>query len=144
MNEFYLQATICDYLNRIYPDVLYRSDLAGVKMTIGQAKKIKMIQQERGWPDLIIYEVSTATMEKYEILKKDSTIFYYLGLALEIKCENEKLYKKNGQPKSKHIEEQLKILKKLRERNYFGTFGIGFDHCKDIIDHYLKCKVNIF
>jgi len=129
--EFYLQATICDYINKFYPDVLYRSDLSGIKMTIGQAKLIKLIQKYRGWPDIIIYEQAQFISDNFD--------FFYQGLAIEIKNNKSDVYTKFGKLKNnKHIEEQEKMLKKLRNLGYKAIFGTGFDNIKEEIDNYLK------
>lgn len=129
--EFYLQASVCDYLNRMYPKVIYRSDLAGIKMTIGQATQIKMIQKYRGWPDIIIYENAIFRTNKEEYFKT------FCGLAIEIKCEKKDIFKKNGEPRNKHIIEQWKIIEELKRRGFMALFGIGFDHIREKIDEYL-------
>ena len=40
--------------------------------------------------------------------------------------------------KDQHLEEQAKMLEKLRARGYRAEFGVGFEGCKQIIDEYFK------
>lgn len=129
--EFYLQVAVVDYLTKFYPDVIFRSDLAGIKMTIGQAMKIKLIQKWRGWPDIIIYE--NAITENGH---------FYCGLAIELKLKRNDIYKKNNELRNeKHIKEQFEMLKKLNHRNYLAVFGMGFDDTKIKIDNYLSRRI---
>lgn len=127
--EFYLQTTVCDYLNKKYPDVLYRSDLAGIKLTIGQATQIKLIQKWIGWPDIIIYEPSYLNHHTY------------IGCAIEIKTEDERLTKKNGEWRTSHLKEQAEMLLKLNSRGFYSFFGHGIDDIVDRVDFYLSGRI---
>lgn len=143
--EFYLQASICDYLNRFYPNILYRSDLAGLKMTIGQAMQIKMIQKYKSWPDLFIYEMaySQEMIRSTNFQKYVSGEGIYKGLAIEIKLRSEDIFKKNGSFRNEHVSNQSDMLKKLQRRGYKAVFGIGFEHIQKEIDDYLKYRIDI-
>ena len=46
--------------------------------------------------------------------------------------------RKKGDWWDKHIEEQAKMLEKLRTRGYKAEFGVGLEECKQIIDEYLR------
>jgi hypothetical protein len=123
-SEHNLYEQIARYLQLQYPDVIYRFDLASdLKLTPGQAAKHKRLHPTRGYPDLFIAESSS----------KDH------GLYLEIKTESNSPYKKDGTlKKDKHLEEQAKMLERLRARGYRAEFGIGLENCKKIIDEYLR------
>ena len=123
-SEHNLYEQIARYLQLQYPDVIYRFDLASdLKLTPGQAAKHKRLHPTRGYPDLFIAESSS----------KDH------GLYLEIKTESNSPYKKDGTLKKyKHLEEQAKMLERLRARGYRAEFGIGLENCKKIIDEYLR------
>lgn len=123
-SEHNLYEQIARYLQLQYPDVIYRFDLASdLKLTPGQAAKHKRLHPTRGYPDLFIAESSS----------KDH------GLYLEIKTESNSPYKKDGTlKKDKHLEEQAKMLERLRARGYKAEFGVGLEECKKIIDEYLR------
>lgn len=123
-SEHNLYEQIARYLQLQYPDVIYRFDLAAdIKLTPGQAAKHKKLHPTRGYPDLFIAESSS----------KDH------GLYLEIKTESNSPYKKDGTlKKDKHLEEQARMLERLRARGYRAEFGVGIEECKKIIDEYLR------
>ncbi len=122
-SEAELQRQICDYLKMQYREVVFRSDFAsGMKLTPGQAVKHKSLQSSRAWPDLFLAEPRSG----------------FHGLFIELKKEGTKLKKRDGHWISDpHIREQALMLHTLGTHGYFATFGVGFDHCKDIIDQYL-------
>lgn len=122
--EEIIQIAVCNYLRLQYPDVLFVSDMAaGMRLTIGQAVKAKKMRSSRGLPDLIILEP-----------KGD----YYHGLCLELKKEGTKLFKRNGEWATPHLQEQFDCLVKLRDKGYLAEFAIGFDEAKETIDEYLQ------
>jgi hypothetical protein len=49
--EATVHSQVCKYLNYQYPKVLFNTDLSGIKLTIGQAHKVKSIRSGRAWPD---------------------------------------------------------------------------------------------
>lgn len=124
--EFDLQVAITDYLDRKYPAVLYRSDMAGVKLPIGLAVKLKKIQKEGiRWPDLTILEPRGR--------------FY--GLILELKKNWEELYTKKGAfRETEHIKAQSETLSLLSQRGYMSTFACGIDEAMSIIDEYMGLR----
>lgn len=123
MLEHDLYMMLADYLRYRHKEVIWRFDLAAdLKLTIGQARKHKRLQQHRGYPDLFIAEPRGK----------------YYGLFLEIKREGTKIYRKNGTLVSDaHICEQFDMLEQLRRRGYAAEFACGFDEAKKIIDEYL-------
>ncbi len=130
-----LHLEVCDYLCKNYPDVLFRTDFSsGMKMTPWQAAKHKKFQKSRAWPDLFIAESGVAKFKKGNLivnLRKN-------GMFLELKADGVKLYKKNGEMvANKHYQEQAEMLKKLRDRNYYAEFAIGYKDAIEQIHEYL-------
>ena len=125
--EFELQKAVCQYIREKYPDVIYNSDLSGIRLPIGVAKQLKMLRSWRGFPDIVIYE--PVKIEKQ----------IYCGMFLELKVENTKLYKRDGSC-SEHIKEQAEMLKALLVRGYWADFAIGYDDAIRKIEYYLNFK----
>lgn len=123
MTEAQTHQNVVDYLKLQHKDVTFRTDFAaGIKMTPGQAVKHKKLQSSRAFPDLFIYEPRSG----------------FHGLAIEIKKHGVTIKKKDGNyVKDPHIREQALMLYTLGTKGYLATFGVGFDHCKQIIDEYL-------
>ena len=120
--EYQICKAISTYLKFQYPNVIFHFDYAGLHLTKAQAGKMKEIQGGKGWPDLFIAE------PKHN----------YHGLFLEIKKENERLYKKVSRiPITEHIQYQINQIITLNKKNYCACFAIGFDEAKKIIDGYL-------
>ena len=123
VKEHDLYMMLADYLGYEYKGAIWRFDLAAdLKLTIGQARKHKHLQQHRGYPDLFIAEPRGK----------------YHGLFLEVKRAGVKIYKRDGTLVSDaHIREQFDMLEQLRQRGYMAGFACGFDEAKKIIDSYL-------
>ena len=138
-SEHSLYEQIARYLQLQYPSVIYRFDIGSdLKLTPGQAAKHKRLHPERGYPDLYIAESSENISSKdwNGIVREWG---FYFGLYLEIKTESNSPYKKDGTlKKDQHLEEQARMLEKLRARGYKAEFGVGFEGCKKIIDEYLR------
>ena len=117
-----LQIAVCNYLRLQYPNILFNSDLSGIKLTMGQAVKAKKLRSSKGFPDLVIYEPRGR----------------YCGLFIELKREGERITNKKGELISDHLKEQDEIIQKLNLKGYLACFAIGFDEAKKIIDLYLK------
>lgn len=126
MTELDVQMMVADYLRLRYPNVLFHSDYgSGIKLTMGQAIKQKRLNGgRRSWPDMFIAEPCLDN--------------YYMGLFIELKRPDVKIYKKNGElVANEHIREQAALLDELRQRGYKAEFACGFDKAKKIIDEYL-------
>ena len=105
---------IAKYMAIKYPQVVWRFDFsAGMKMSLGQAKKHKGMNPHRGYPDLFICQCKGG----------------YGGLYLEIK--NVKIRKMDG----KLLAEMLLHLEKA---GYRAEFAVGLDECISKIDAYLN------
>ena len=123
-DEKTLHRQVCEYLKIAYPNVLFNTDLSGAfRLTIGQAKALKKLRSNKGWPDIQICEPRNG----------------YAGLFIELKAPDVKMKKvKSDEWSTPHIQEQAEMLEKLRQRGYCAEFSIGFDMTKTIIDNYLK------
>ena len=121
-SEKNIHIMICDYLRVKYPDVLFRTDLGGIKLTMGQATQVKRMQGgKRAWPDLFIAEPRGK----------------YSGLFIELKAAN--IYKKDGSlRKDDHLYEQSEMLTRLEARGFKALFAVGFERAAAIIDEYLS------
>lgn len=117
---------VAQYLKNQYPQAIFRTDFsAGVRMTIGQAKKHNSLQSGRGYPDLFI----AAPRGEYH------------GLFLELKRDGTTIYKRDGDVvANEHIREQKEILDHLNRLGYYAVFAVGFDKAKDTIDWYMRLK----
>lgn len=123
MTEERTHYQIARYLRLQYPDVIFNSDLSGIKLTLGQAKKVSGLRSSRAFPDMIIYQARHG----------------FTALFIELKADNVKTHRKDGElVADPHIREQAKMLKLLQERGYCACFAIGFDEAKNLIDWYLR------
>lgn len=114
---------VVNYLKLQYPGVLFRSDTgAGMKLTIGQAKAQKAIQNGMAWPDLFIAEPRLS----------------FHGLFLEFKDDGVKILNKNNKYANEHLKAQSDCMNKLREKGYACSFAVGFEQAKRLIDIYLS------
>ena len=80
LKEESLHLAVCNYIRMQYPNVLFNSDMSGVKLTMGQAIKAKRLRSCKGFPDLVIYEPRGE----------------HKGLFIELKREGEKICKKES------------------------------------------------
>jgi CRISPR/Cas system CSM-associated protein Csm4 (group 5 of RAMP superfamily) len=115
---------VCRYLDLQYPNVMYITDLSGIKLTMGQAvqskkqrcKKFKLL-------DLNILQPSNG----------------YFGLCIEIKKDVSEAFTMKGDVRNnEHIQAQNKSIRHLNGLGYNAHFGCGFDHCKQLIDNYFN------
>lgn len=120
--EFHIHFQICEWLRLEHPNVIFRSDLGGVRLTLGQAVQVKKLQKGRAFPDLFICEPRGQ----------------YHGLFVEIKISSDSVFTKAGKLReNQHITEQFDMLVRLRQRGYGAEFGCGFDSSCNIIRDYL-------
>ena len=93
-----IHIAICQYIRNKYPDVLFSSESGGIRVSIGLARKLKLMRSCDKLPDLMIFEPRKQ----------------YKGLFLEIKKEDITIYKKGGGfTSNEHINGQKEILNKL-------------------------------
>jgi hypothetical protein len=122
MSEKSLHRAVCDYIRLQYPNVMFNSDMSGIRLTMGQAVQAKSLRSNQGFPDIVIYEPRCG----------------YNALFIELKREGERVFKKDGSPATPHIAEQADCILRLHDRGYDACFAVGFDQAKQIIDQYLE------
>ena len=123
ITEKQVRRQVCLWIKAQYPHLIFKSDTtSGMKLSIGQAMQNKMLQSERGYPDLFIAEPRAE----------------YHGLFIELK-KDDSIYKKDGTLRENiHVKEQDLVLDKLREKGYYATFACGFENARNIIRYYLS------
>lgn len=119
-----VQLIVSRYIQLKYPDVIFCSESSGVRLTMGQAKRLKaMRSSDCKLPDMLIFEPRGQ----------------YKGLFLELKREGESVFQKDGvTPYAGHVSEQHKTLRRLRDKGYKAEFAIGTDSAISIIDNYMN------
>jgi hypothetical protein len=123
MTEKELHQQICDYIRLQYPKVLFNTDLSGIKLTIGQAVRVKKMRSCSGFPDIFIAH------------KHNN----FGGLFLEVKKNYSEIWLKNGEYKDNHhIIDQLIVLNKLMDQGYAAWWAYSFDQAKRTIDSYMN------
>lgn len=127
-----------NYVVMQYPGTLLRTDYAaGLKMTIGQAKKHKAMQGgARSWPDLQVAEPTLKYHGLFLELKKDGVKLIRDKDARKVLAGERKLRLK-GDWWDNHTEEQAETLARLRAKGYAAAFAVGFDDIKRRIDLYM-------
>ena len=71
--------------------------------------------------------------------KMNGRVIEYAGCFIELKKDRNELYTKKNEIKgSRHIQEQVRMLKSLDESGYYATFACGFDEAKEVVDWYLS------
>lgn len=134
VSELTIQRQVADYIKWSYPSVIFHSDYgSGIKLTMAQAAMQNRLNGgRRSWPDMFIAEPRTITSE-------DGTKYTYYGLFIELKRDDVRVFKKNGElVANEHIREQYDMLQALYERGYKAEFACGFDEAKKLVDEYLS------
>lgn len=126
LTEKIIHKQVCKYLKIQYPNIVFTSDMSGLKVSIGQSVELKSKRCDRyKIPDLLILHPSGK----------------YHGLMIEVKKSREDVYTTDGRlRKSIHIQEQSKSIERLNAIGYRAAFGCGFDHCIEIIKAYFNTK----
>jgi hypothetical protein len=124
-HEEKLQIQICQYLRMQYPKAVFFSESSGIRVSMGQAKKLKLMRSIGKLPDMFIAFPNGK----------------YHGFFIELKKEGTTIFKKDGEiVADKHIQEQFKTLKTLYDLGYAAAFGVGFEHTKKKIDGYFAMQ----
>jgi hypothetical protein len=115
---------LCNYLRNNYPNVIFTSDLSGVRLPMGLARKVKNLKSTRGIPDLIVFQPMNG----------------FHGLLLEIKAPDVQLYRKDGTGmlRDPHREEQTAVILQLRALGYAAYFVRGFPAGRSCIENYMR------
>ena len=122
MSEKSEHRQICRYLRIQHPDVIFNTDLSGIKLNQGQAIAVKELRSSNGFPDITILEARKG----------------FNGLFIELKRTGEVIYKKDGTPKTDHLKQQELMISNLKKRGYEACFCIGFEEAKNKIDWYFS------
>jgi len=118
-----LQLSICNYLKLQYPKAIFLSESSGLRVSMGQAKKLKRMRSFDALPDMFI---------AYPNGK-------FHGMFIELKTTESSPYLKDGSVSTqKHVQEQLQTLKKLHDLGYAAVFGVGFEDTRSKIDNYFS------
>ena len=124
-NEERLQIQLCEYIKMAYPKAIFFSEPSGLRVSMGQAIKLKKMRSIGKLPDMFIAFPNGK----------------FHGFFLELKVEGTTIFKQNGEiVADKHIQAQFNTLKTLYELGYAATFGIGFEHAKKKIDGYFAMQ----
>lgn len=121
-HEEALHLSICRYLAMNHKEVIYNTDLSGIRLSMGQASKVKWMRSSNAFPDLFIIE----NREPWP------------GLFIELKSRKTKLLRRDGFLCSDpHLREQNHMLHELEERGYLARFCQGYDQTISLIEWYL-------
>lgn len=137
MSEEHIQQCFCDWLKLFHPDIIFKSDLSGIKLNKGQAKKVSKGRSCNSFCDMEIYEPT----EKYH------------GLFLEWKKETP--FKKNGELKKMiryrningikvpydHLQEQQNMIDRLNKKGYYACFVWSVEMAKEIFKNYIYGQI---
>lgn len=123
--ERVVQQTLCDYIRREYPDVIFASDTAA-SLKLPKALAVRQARYKnpsKGYPDLFI----AARRGKFN------------GCFMELKAEGERIFlQKGGLSQDKDVQRQNKVLERLREQGFCAEFVIGYEQCQAFVDWYLQ------
>lgn len=121
--EKQVHKAVCNYLRMVYPDVVFFSDMSGLKTSIGVATDMKALRSSKAIPDLFV----ASPQGKYK------------GLFIEIKATHSDAFRVDGSLRQlDHIHEQAKMLDKLEHLGYHAVFGCGQNECQEIIEEYFR------
>ena len=122
VSEENLQAAIVAYLQEEHPTVLFKCDTSAVKMSIGQARKMKQLGNTAKWPDLFIAKAAHG----------------FAGNFIEIKKEGTLITRANGKYASSHIQRQADLMLRLCENNFRAGFAVGWRKLLEEVQWYLS------
>ena len=129
MSEALEQKQLLTWVKIQYKDLLFVEDLGGIKLTIGQAKKVKQSRCRRGCPDMSFMHIHYYS----------TGVIKYVGLAIEFKKKGENPQKiKGGLKSGAHLKEQYDYLIALRQQGWLAVFATGFKEAQDIIKAYMS------
>jgi len=132
-----IQQSFCNWLKLQHPNVIFKSDLSGIKLTKGQAAKVSKGRSSAGFCDLDILEPNLE----------------WKGLFFEFKTSspfkpNGELYKMvryrkyNGlKVPYDHLQEQQDMISKLIKKGYFACFVWSLGMAIAIFEAYIKNDV---
>jgi hypothetical protein len=111
-----------DWLKLQHPKLIFRTDLGGIRIPIGQAVKYKNLQSSRAYPDVFIAYPCGG----------------FSGLFLELKKDDFKMHKRDGSFLNDHVKEQYAMIVRLNLLGYAAYFATGFEKAKTLTENYLS------
>ena len=121
ITEKILHRNICSYIKLQYPNVIFITDASGIRVSIGEATRLKKLRSCNGIPDIIIFEPNG----------------WYAVLFLEVKAKTP--YRRDGNLYTdKHLREQKSVIDRLNKLGYKANFVWNFEMAKKIIDNYMR------
>jgi len=122
MSEYKEHKMLASYIRMQYPKVIFTSDSSGIRLPIGNAKKMLALKSHNRIPDMIIMKPMGG----------------YHGLILELKRTGESPFRKDGKLKAgEHLKGQQDTILQLLDEGYLAMFGVGFQHAHRIVDKYM-------
>ena len=120
--EYKLQERVVKYVEYRYPEVMFYSDLSGIRLPIGLAVKVKKIQhKKRKWLDIFFPEPRLG----------------FAGLFIELKKSRRDYLTKGGFIRqSEHVQAQWRTIQSLIARGFYADFAGGYDEAIEIINWY--------
>jgi len=137
--EYQLQLRLVDYLIKEYPDVIFRSDLGGVRLSPGLFDKVKRLAvgnksrkelreiKSISYPDFFIAEARGGWHGLYIELKRQKSGYCKGKNPLDKELKNDE-----------HVREQADVLLRLREKGYYSDFAGGIAEIFSLVEWYLN------
>lgn len=115
---------LASHIKKYHPTIIHRFDLAAdMPLTPGQAARAKQLQGNEGYPDVFISEPHGG----------------YHGLYIEMKKNRAEVFKKDGTyKKSKHLDKQIVMRRRLQLRGYRVEWGLGAQDAIKKLEEYLS------
>lgn len=155
--EEIIHKAICERIKLQYPNLLFNTDLSGINLTQGQARKVKKLRSNKGWPDIFIAEPRGWFNVDVDENHKNVRAFLFAGLYLEVKHETP--WRKDGTLKKQlvyeyktiagkkvavnsynHLQMQYDFHKELAKKGYYAVFVWSVDMAMDVIKEYMDLK----
>lgn len=135
-SEEHLQQLFVQYIDNTHPDIIYNSDLSGIRLPVGLAAKVSRLRSSKSQPDISVYEPRANAHGLFLELKKDSP-FKKDGT---LKKQIVKRYNSKGVlvREYDHLQDQMQMLMELRKRGYVAEFGVGLKHSIEVLELYLS------
>lgn len=115
LTELEEQIQLCAWIKKTYPNILFWSDLSGLRLPMPIVVQTKKLRAKNGVPDLFIASNP--------------------GLFIEMKVTGHKF------TMNAHEKEQERFLQELRKQGYGAFFACGQEEAKKIIAEHLQNRV---
>lgn len=120
--EDILHEQVCTWLKWQHPGLIFTFDPAGIRMTMGQARRYVKLKSPHKMPDIHIVEPRGQ----------------YHGCYIELKAQGCSPFKADGTlKKNDHTLQQADTIERLRKKGYFAQFAVGYDEAIELLTHYL-------